>query len=184
MQCVKVHIARAGKNEGGKTRMTGGDVPSFAGSIKRVESAWIDYNGHMNMAYYSLLFDRTVEEIFIANGLGPAYRARTGCSFFILVSQIHYLREVHEGDPLGMTFRVLDHDAKRVHVFMEMYHAEKGYRAATMEGLDIHIDMTHRRSAPMPDDVRGMFARLQARDAHRPWPEEAGAKIGIRRGAG
>jgi len=157
------------------------DTPRFEGTVKRVERGWIDYNGHMNMAYYSLVFDRTVEEIFTANGLGPEYRARTGCSFFILVSQIHYLREVHEGDPLGVTFRVLDHDAKRVHVFLEMYHAEKGFRAATLEGLDIHIDMEHRRSAPMPDDVLKIFARHQARDEALPWPAEAGAKIGIRR---
>ena len=42
----------------------------FVSSTMRVEPSWIDYNGHMNMAYYHVLFDRAVEEGFGVVGLG------------------------------------------------------------------------------------------------------------------
>ena len=151
------------------------------GTLKRVEDEWIDYNGHFNMAYYAVPFDRTVAEIFDEIGVGESYRLRTEHSFFTLAAQLNYLRELHAGDPLGMTFRMLDMDEKRVHFIMEMYHAEKMFRAATMESLVIHIDMRIRRSAPMLPDAYGAFAGLMERQKGLPVPPEAGSRIGIRR---
>ncbi len=156
-------------------------TPRFMGTLKRVEDEWIDYNGHFNMAYYAVPFDRTVAEIFDEIGVGESYRLRTEHSFFTLAAQLNYLRELHAGDPLGMTFRMLDMDEKRVHFIMEMYHAEKMFRAATMESLVIHIDMRIRRSAPMLPDAYGAFAGLMERQKGLPVPPEAGSRIGIRR---
>ena len=156
-------------------------TPRFMGTLKRVEDEWIDYNGHFNMAYYAVPFDRTVAEIFDEIGVGESYRLRTGHSFFTLAAQLNYLRELHAGDPLGMTFRMLDMDEKRVHFIMEMYHAEKMFRAATMESLVIHIDMRIRRSAPMLSDAYEAFAGLMERQKGLPVPPEAGSRIGIRR---
>jgi len=151
------------------------------GTLKRVEDEWIDYNGHFNMAYYAVPFDRTVAEIFDEIGVGESYRVRTEHSFFTLAAQLNYLRELHAGDPLGMTFRMLDMDEKRVHFIMEMYHAEKMFRAATMESLVIHIDMRIRRSAPMLPDAHEAFVGLMERQKGLPVPPETGSRIGIRR---
>ncbi len=156
-------------------------TPRFMGTLKRVEEGWTDYNGHFNMAYYAVPFDRTVAEIFDEIGVGESYRRRTGNSFFTLAAQLNYLRELHAGDPLGMTFRMLDMDEKKVHFIMEMYHAEKMFRAATMESLVVHIDMRVRRSSPMPPETREIFAGLMERQKDLPVPPEAGGRIGIRR---
>jgi acyl-CoA thioester hydrolase len=148
-----------------------------------IDPAWCDYNGHMNMAYYAVVFDQAVESFFEALGLGAQWRRRSGCSFFSLSAMYHYLREVRAGEEVWMTFRVLDVDAKKVHFFLEMFREAEGQgeRAATAEVLAVHIDMSRRRSAPMAADVRAVFERERARLAHLPPPPEAGARVGIRR---
>lgn len=156
-------------------------APRFMGTLKRVEKGWIDYNGHFNMAYYAVPFDRTVAEIFDEIGVGETYRKRTNHSFFTLAAQLNYLQELHQGDPLGMTFRMIDMDEKRVHFIMEMYHAEKMFRAATMESLVIHIDMRIRKSAPMLPEAYEAFRVLMEQQKGLPVPPEAGGCIGIRR---
>ena len=34
----------------------------FRASIMQIEPQWIDYNGHLNMAYYNVMFDRAIDE--------------------------------------------------------------------------------------------------------------------------
>ena len=159
-----------------------------AGSPRIILPEWCDYNGHMNMAYYAVVFDQAVDEVFAALGLGEDWRRASGCSFFSLSAMYHYLREVKAGERVWMTFRVLDVDAKKVHFFQEMYRApEEGgeeVRAATAEVLAVHIDMNRRRSAPMAAEVRAIFEAERDRWAHLPPPPEAGARVGIRRGDG
>ncbi len=43
----------------------------------RVEPQWIDYNGHLNMAYYNVLFDRCVDEAYELLGIGQHYLEHT-----------------------------------------------------------------------------------------------------------
>jgi acyl-CoA thioester hydrolase len=88
---------------------------------------------------------------------------------------------VVEGDPLAITFHLLDYDAKRYHYVMEMRHAEQGYLAATSEQLGMHIDLAARRSAPMPPEILTRFERLMRAHAALPRPETVGRGIGIRR---
>ena len=52
----------------------------FVSSVMRVEQSWIDYNGHLNMAYYNVLFDRCVDEAYELLGIGlelPQHAAST-----------------------------------------------------------------------------------------------------------
>ncbi len=67
----------------------------FVSSRMRVEPQWIDYNGHLNMAFYHVLFDRAVDEAFGLIGLGPDYAATRGASFFAAEAHVRYLRELH-----------------------------------------------------------------------------------------
>ena len=133
----------------------------------RVRPEWIDYNGHMNVAYYVAAFDEATDAFYEALGIGLSYKNASDCSTFTLEGHITYDQEVMEGDELKFTTYLLDCDAKRIHYIHEMYHAEKGYLAATNELIGIHIDMNERRSKAMPDDMQ---ARLQAvLDLHKPW---------------
>src|SRR5688572_16618631 len=89
----------------------------FVSSVMRVEPAWIDYNGHMNMAYYNLLIDRAVDEAFELVGLGPDYVAARHASYFTAEAHVRYLRELSVNTPIRVTLRLLDYDDKRIHFF-------------------------------------------------------------------
>ncbi len=129
-----------------------------------VKPEWIDYNGHMNVAYYLLAFDEASETLDAYLGLSREYKKRAYKGTFAGDIHISYIREVKEGDPLRMTGRVVGSDAKRVHYWLEMFHATEGYLAATAEYMILHIDMSVRRVAPMAPDMVEWIA--QVRDAH------------------
>lgn len=153
----------------------------FIGSVKTVEPGWIDYNGHLNMAYYGVLFDRTVDEAFALVGLGPDYARERKASYYTLEAHLTYLRELGQGEPVKVTVQLLDYDAKRIHFVQEMMHAEHGWLAATMEAICLHVDMAAKRSAPFPPE---MLERITAmREAHKalPVPPQVGHRIAISR---
>ncbi len=150
----------------------------------KVLPEWIDYNGHMNVAFYVLAFDHATDALFDYIGIGEAYKDKYNYSTFTLEGHITYDNEVVEGDNLSFKTYLLDYDEKRLHYFHEMYHAEKGFLAATNELITIHIDMNVRRSAPFAPEL---LERLeQVMQAHRdlPRPANVGRTIGIRRKAG
>lgn len=160
-----------------------GRIPSMEMEIwtGRVEPGWIDYNGHMNVAYYHMAFDQSTDEFLDEVGLGEEYLAREPGSMFALEDHMTYQRELEKGDPLRITLQLLDFDEKRVHYFLRMYHADKNYLAATMEHLSIFIDMRIRRSAPMPPAVHQALTKLHEEHRTMDRPEEVGRFMGIRR---
>ena len=146
-----------------------------------VRPEYIDWNGHMNVAYYVLVFDHATDVFFDYIGIDEAYRKERQFTTFILEAQVTYRREVLEGDPLRITTQLLDFDHKRAHYFHRMYHAEEGWLAATNELLSLHIDARKRRSAPFPDDILARWAEIHEAHATLPRPPEAGRAMGIRR---
>jgi acyl-CoA thioester hydrolase len=146
-----------------------------------VEPNWIDYNGHLNVAYYHMVFDRGTDVFLDQIGLGEASARKGLGSMFALEDHITYQRELKVDDPLLVTLQVLDHDEKRVHYFMKMFHEEDKYLAATYEHLSLYVDLQSRRSAPMPDSARGKLEALYESQKDLPKPEEAGRVVGIRR---
>jgi acyl-CoA thioester hydrolase len=151
----------------------------FVSSVMQVEPAWIDYNGHLNMAYYNVLFDRGVDEVFALLGCGPAYLEQAGHSTFTVEVHIRYLRELHAGAPVQVAFQLLDYDAKRIHYFEELRHAEEGWLSATSENMTLHVDMAAKKTAPFPDFITTRLARMKAAHAHLPLPNGAGRRIAM-----
>jgi acyl-CoA thioester hydrolase len=149
----------------------------FVSSIMKVEPAWIDYNGHLNMAYYNVLFDRAVDEVYEQLGIGPSYLKRTNHSTFTAEVHIRYLRELHENDPVRVAYQLLDYDAKRIHYFETLKHAEQGWVSATSENMTLHVDMTAKKVAPFPEDVLRRLAAMKAAHAKLPVPGGAGRRI-------
>ena len=148
-----------------------------------LEEGWIDYNGHLNMAFYNVLFDRGTDGAFEEVGLGPDYRARENMSFFTAEAHVRYLRELHMGDEVRVTMRFLDHDEKRVHGWAELWHVD-GWLSATCETMSLHVDMAGPKVVPFPVDVKRSLDAVAARQADLPRPDGAGRPIGIRRRAG
>ena len=155
----------------------------FVSSVMKVEPAWIDYNGHMNMAYYHVLFDRAVDEAYELLGVGPAYMQKHRHSTFAAEVHVRYLRELHAGDPVRVTFQLLGHDAKRMHFFEQLFHAQDGWMAATSENMSLHVDMDRKKTVPFPADIAARIAKMQASHAMLPRPEAAGRRIAMPRPA-
>src|SRR5437764_14097687 len=84
----------------------------FVSSVMRLEPAWIDYNGHLNMAYFNVLFDRAVDEAFELLGCGVQYLKTRNHSTFTAEVHVRYLRELHVDHPARVTFQLLDYDSK------------------------------------------------------------------------
>ncbi len=149
---------------------------------RRVESGWIDYNGHMNVAYYTLAFDRSLDEIFDETlGIGEQMVREARMGPMALQTQIHYLAELLEGDAFACDFQLLDADHKRIHFFVTMINLGTGAAAATYESLTVNVDLEARRSAPFPDRARARIARLLDAHSALPRPRLAGNPLGIRR---
>jgi len=151
----------------------------FVSSVMRVESSWIDYNGHLNMAYYNVLFDRCVDEAYELLGVGPSYLKASKHSTFTAEAHVRYLREIHEDYPVRATFQLLGYDTKRIHYFQQLFHATDGWMSATSENMTLHVDMTSKKVAPFPENVMRTLARMKAAHARLPRPEAAGRRIAM-----
>ncbi|MDP6172977.1 MAG: thioesterase family protein [Rhodospirillales bacterium] len=157
---------------------------SFEAPISRLRtkviSDWTDYNGHMNVAYFVLIFDMGTDEFYPLIGLGKPYRERTGKSTFAVESHITYGREVNEGDEVIVTTQLIGFDDKRMHYFHVMRHAQEDYQIATLEQLALHVDLTKRKVEPMPDESYKLLGEVQAAHAGLELPPELGSVMGIK----
>jgi acyl-CoA thioester hydrolase len=156
-----------------------GFAAPFVAAVMRVEPGWIDYNGHLNMAYYNVLFDRAVDEVYELIGCGAAYVEQARHSCFTAEAHVRYLRELHAGDPVRVTFQLLDFDAKRLHYFEMLYHAEENWLSATSENMALHVDMAARKTAALPDAISTRLRRMKAAHAKLPMPQGAGRRIAM-----
>jgi acyl-CoA thioester hydrolase len=154
----------------------------FVASAMRVEPGWIDYNGHMNMAYYMVLFDRAVDEAFAVVGLGADYLDERRASYFTAEVHTMYLRELSVGTAVRTTVRLVDFDDKRIHAYFEIRHLEEGWVAASCEKLFLHVDMNSRKVAPFPDDIRANLAAMKAVHDRLPLPATLGRSLGLKAG--
>jgi acyl-CoA thioester hydrolase len=151
----------------------------FRAHVMQIEPQWIDYNGHLNMAYYNVLFDRAIDDLWLKIGIGPEYMRARNNSTFTAECHVRYVREIHLGDPAQVSILVVAADDKRIHTFKELRHATEGWLSATSENMTLHMDMTARKVAPFPPDIS---ARVQALvNAHRcvDRPEGIGRSIGM-----
>ena len=147
-----------------------------------IKPEWLDYNGHMNVAYYVLVFDLAIEELLASLGLGEASAQETGISTMALESHITYDREVTLGQEVDVRMQLVDHDHKRIHLYLEMHvRGRDGYLASTLEQISMCVDLNERRSAPFPDDVLEKVTDLSQQQSDLKRPGNIGRKIGIRR---
>lgn len=140
---------------------------------------WVDWNGHMNVAFYVTAFDQASGAFMRNMGLGRNYvNNRLGMTF-VLETHVTYDREVREGAPLRFATQLLACDAKKVHLFHEMYHAGQGYLAATNETIVMNIDYASRRSAPWPVPVARRLEAIWETHQVLPKPAKAGRVMGL-----
>ncbi|HEX7060572.1 MAG TPA: thioesterase family protein [Woeseiaceae bacterium] len=155
----------------------GGGFAIHEGSVR---PEWIDINGHMNVAYYVLAFDKAVDELLARVGITDDYIREAGGTTFAVEAHVTYARELTEGQRYRIESRVLAYDEKRVHQFQRMLHADEGWVAATAEWMNLHVDLGTRRVSRWPDATLRALADLTAAQPRGEFPEEAGRRMGIR----
>ncbi|MDH3228559.1 MAG: thioesterase family protein [Alphaproteobacteria bacterium] len=144
-----------------------------------VKPEWLDYNGHMNEAYYVLVFSHATDAFMDFAGQDAAYRARTNTSIYTLETHVMYLQEVSGGEAVRVETQLLGHDEKRYRLFHCMYHADGGDLLATGEHMLVHVDMGGPKSAPFPPELMARLAAIRAAHAGLPLPDQAGRSIAL-----
>lgn len=146
----------------------------------RVVPDWVDYNGHMNDAEYARVFSLAVEALMARIGLDAAGRDATGVTVYTLETHLCYLGQAYEGQALTVVVDVLDRDAKRLHVLFGLQN-EAGETLATSEQMLMAMGIDSGRPTVWPEASHAPLAALGAL-APDDWPQQAGRRIGIRRG--
>jgi acyl-CoA thioester hydrolase len=149
----------------------------FVSSSMRIEPQWIDYNGHLNMAYYHVLFDNALGEALALVGLGEDYANERGMSFFTGEVHVIYKRELHLDDPVRVRLQLVGFDEKRLHVYEELCHAAEGWVSASCELISLNIDLATRRVAPFPNDIIDNLAEMRFSHGYLPTPDILGQAI-------
>lgn len=140
--------------------------PAAGDELTRVRPEWIDHYGHMNLAYYLVVFDMATDALWPSLALGEAFRAR-GLGTFAVESWQAYVREVREGDPLACDSAVLAFDTRRMLLRHRMRHAAEGWRAAENEVVFLCVELERRKVANWPEDVLAAFAAARVEEAPR-----------------
>jgi len=149
----------------------------FVSSPMRIDPQWIDINGHLNMAYYHVLFDTGLGEALSLVGLGDDYIRNRQKSFFTGEVHVVYKRELGLEDPVRVRLQLVSFDEKRLHVFLELCHATEGWVSATCELISLHVDLTTRKVVPFPADIAENLAEMRSSHGWLPRPEIVGRAI-------
>ena len=142
---------------------------------------WIDQNDHMNVAYYVLAFDAGIDSVWNVFGITADHVRDNDSSTFAAECHVKYLREIRLDDPFVLTAQVLAYDAKRIHLFLRMYHAAEHYLAATSEWMSLHVKLSSRRVSPWPPHIVEGIAHFVERQGNWPWPSESCGHIAVPR---
>jgi len=156
---------------------------SFAAPFERYEGEvlpeWIDANDHMNLAYYTVLFDYATDALFDAIGIGRQYKDSTNKGTFAVETHNLYERELLVGERVRVSTQILGTDRKRLHLSHEMLMPANGQRAATQELMYLHVDLSTRRVAPFPDEVLERVTAAASAHARLPRPDWIGRRIAM-----
>ena len=140
---------------------------------------WIDLNGHMNLAYYTVLFDYASDLLFDAIGIGRAYKDATGHGTFVVETHNLYENELLVGESVRVVSQILGADDKRLHVGHEMFRLADNRRAATQELMFLAIDLGQRRVAPFLPQAREQVAAAAAAHSGLARPEWIGRRLAM-----
>ena len=120
---------------------------------KKIIRDWTDYNGHMNVAYYVLIFDVYGAEKLMADfQMGEKSAKTTNKSTMVVESHITYNQEVKEGDEVDVNLTYFNHDKKRLLYKLEMIHKSKKYLVSTIESLSLYVDLKERKVSEFEEE--------------------------------
>ena len=125
---------------------------AFHLASRKIIKDWTDYNEHMNMAYYVLIFDEAWETMLNKFDMGGAKAQINKRSTMVVETRTTYDNEVKENEEVDVYLSYFDHDKKRLHYKLEMYEKSKNILSATTEVLSLYIDLNIRKVAEFESD--------------------------------
>ena len=154
----------------------------FRTKNQTVLGEWIDYNGHMNVAYYTLAFDKALDFFFedVLN-IGPSFVDKNKEGPFALKASYNYFSELLESESFFVDISILDFDAKRVHVFGEMRKDKSLELSAVFETVLMNMDLSARKVKQYPDRVLELFKLFKSSLDQNKIPLEIGRKITLKK---
>lgn len=146
-----------------------------------VRKEWVDYNGHLNDAYYMVIFSQATDAFMDHIGLDDAARQATKTSLFTLEGHINYLLEVKEGTTVEIRTRLIRHDAKRLQLYHEMFRPGHPEPVAAAEFMLLHVDTTDgAKSAPFRPEIADKLQAIQAAQDSLPPATYSSRTIGLK----
>ena len=119
---------------------------------KKIIKDWIDYNGHMNLSYYILVFDMGAEVILSKFKMGEHSAKTRKKSTMVVETHTNYIREVKQNDEVIVSLSHLDHDKKRLHYKLEMREKSTNDLSATTEVLALYMDLGKRKVSEFEEE--------------------------------
>tara|TARA_A100001015_G_C14966225_1_gene703064 strand:- start:514 stop:975 length:462 start_codon:yes stop_codon:yes gene_type:complete len=126
----------------------------------KVKKEWVDYNDHLNMAYYVLMFDMAWEVALEKFKMGGTAAKNSARSTMVVETHTAYLKEVREKDDVNVNLTYFDHDKKRLHLKMEMIEKKTNQISATMEWISLYIDLDKRKVTEFENDKLNLMDKF------------------------
>ena len=75
-----------------------------------IKKEWTDYNNHMNMAYYVMVFDQIWENMLEKFNMGENSAKTNKRSTMVVETRTTYNNEVKQGEEVEINLTFFDHD--------------------------------------------------------------------------
>ena len=149
---------------------------------QEVLNEWLDYNGHMNVAYYTLAFDKSLD-IFLEDllGIGESHAYENNQGPFVVQAHYHYLNEMRLNEKFHVRLFVVDCDKNKMHLCMEIYSLFQEKVIAVVEQVLINVNLKLRKSEPYPPWAFEKLIKLKNTHKNASLPSAFGKSIGLKK---
>jgi len=149
---------------------------------QEVLNEWLDYNGHMNVAYYTLAFDKSLD-IFLEDllGIGESHAYKNNQGPFVVQAHYHYLNEMRLNEKFHVRLFVVDCDKNKMHLCMEIYSLFQEKVIAVVEQVLINVNLKLRKSEPYPPWAFEKLIKLKNTHKNALLPSAFGKSIGLKK---
>ena len=149
---------------------------------QEVLNEWLDYNGHMNVAYYTLAFDKSLD-IFLEDllGIGESHAYKNNQGPFVVQAHYHYLNEMRLNEKFHVRLFVVDCDKNKMHLCMEIYSLFQEKVIAVVEQVLINVNLKLRKSEPYPPWAFEKLIKLKNTHKYASLPSAFGKSIGLKK---
>ena len=118
----------------------------------KVKEDWIDYNGHMNMAYYVQCFEESSDVLLEYMDLGYRYAVDEQKGVFVIKCEINYRKELNFNENFIICLEELVCKGKKLIVGLKMLNTNDEI-VADYKILNLNVDFKSKRSITFSQKV-------------------------------